>query len=138
MKRVEGLYDTCSENKGAVQLRLLLCFRICKTGFLMTRLNYLATPGLEGIKIFSCSSLLSMKFILLMNVKMHKINGILIFEPRRDKTNVLHLRKQRRSLIYYYYYCDQHRSYGEADQRLCFSYVDSTISFLSKSESSSL
>ena len=57
----------------------------------MTRLNYLATPGLEGIKIFSCSSLLSMKFILLMNVKMHKINGILIFEPRRDKTNALHL-----------------------------------------------
>ena len=37
IKKVEGLYDLCSENKGADQLRgdreadLRLCFRICKT-----------------------------------------------------------------------------------------------------------
>ena len=33
---------------------------------------------------------------------------------------------------------DQLRGYGEADQRLCFRYIDSTIPLLSKSEISSL
>ena len=45
IKKVEGLYYLCRENKGADQFRgdieadLRLCFRICKkAGFLMTRL----------------------------------------------------------------------------------------------------
>ena len=45
IKKVEGLYYLCSENKGADQLRgyrksdLRLCFRIMQNvGFLMTRL----------------------------------------------------------------------------------------------------
>ena len=46
-----------------------------------------------------------------------------IFEPRREKTGYLHMRKQRRR--------------SEADQRLCFRYVDSAIPILSKSEVSS-
>ena len=33
---------------------------------------------------------------------------------------------------------DQHRGYREADQRLCFRFIDSTIPLLSKSEISSL
>ena len=36
-------------------------------------------PGPEVIKLFSCSTQLSMKFILLINVKMPTIGGILIF-----------------------------------------------------------
>ena len=50
-----------------------------------------------------------------------------IFEPRHEKTNVLRMRKQRRRL-----------AYREADQRLCFRCLDSTIPLLSKSEISSL
>ena len=44
-------------------------------------------------------------------------------EPRHEKTNILHMRKQRRR---------------EADQRLCFRYIESTIPLLSKSKISSL
>ena len=36
-------------------------------------------PGPEVIKLFSCSTQLSMKFILLINVKMPTIVGILTF-----------------------------------------------------------
>ena len=47
-----------------------------------------------------------------------------IYEPRREKTGFLHMRKQR------------HRSasHREADQRLCFRYIDSTIPPLHKYE----
>ena len=38
-----------------------------------------STPGLEVIKLFSCSTQLSMKFFLLINVKMPTIVGILTF-----------------------------------------------------------
>ena len=38
-----------------------------------------SVPGPEVIKLFSCSTLLSTKFILLINVKMPTIVGILIF-----------------------------------------------------------
>ena len=50
-------------------------------------------------------------------------------EPRHKKTNILHMRKQRRRSA-----LGNH----EADQRLCFRYIDSTIPLLSKSEISSL
>ena len=36
-------------------------------------------PGLEDIKLFSCSTQLSMEFFLLINVKMPTIVGILTF-----------------------------------------------------------
>ena len=49
---------------------------------------------------------------------------LLINEPRYEKTGFLHMRKQRRN--------------READQRLCFRYIDRTIPLLSKSETSSL
>ena len=44
--------------------------------------NYLTEneiPGLEVIKLFPCSNQLSMKFIMLINVKMSTIVGILTF-----------------------------------------------------------
>ena len=37
------------------------------------------TPGPEVIKLFSCSTQLSIKFIMLINVKMPTIVGILTF-----------------------------------------------------------
>ena len=40
-------------------------------------------PGPEVIKLFSCSTQLSMKFVLLINVKMPTIVGILTFMSRK-------------------------------------------------------
>ena len=51
------------------------------------------------------------------------------YEPRREKTRFLHMRKQR---------CRSACSNREADQRLCFRYIDSTIPLLPKSKISSL
>ena len=42
------------------------------------------TPGPEVIKLFSCSTQLSIKFFLLINVKMPTIVGILIFMSRKN------------------------------------------------------
>ena len=41
-------------------------------------------PGPEVIKLFSCSTQLSMKFFLLINVKMPTIVGILTFMSRKN------------------------------------------------------
>ena len=41
-----------------------------------------ASPGTEIIQLFSCSAQLSLKFILLINVKMPTIVGILTFISR--------------------------------------------------------
>ena len=51
-------------------------------------------------------------------------------EPRRKKTGFLHMRKNKDA--------DQLRGNREADQRLCFRYIDSTMPLVSKSEISSL
>ena len=40
---------------------------------------YIASPGREVIKLFSCSVQQRLKFILLINVKMPTIVGILTF-----------------------------------------------------------
>ena len=44
--------------------------------------SIVAFQGLNAIKLFSCSTKLSMKFILLINVKMPTIIGILTFISR--------------------------------------------------------
>ena len=51
--------------------------------------------GPEVIKIFSCSAQLSMKFFLLINVKMPTIVGILTFISR--KNNIIGLSKAAES-----------------------------------------
>ena len=43
---------------------------------------FLFAPGLEVIKLFSCSAQLRLKFILLINVKMPTVVGILTFISR--------------------------------------------------------
>ena len=50
---------------------------------------FFSKPGPEVIKNFSCSTQLSMKFFLLINVKMQTIVGILTFMNR--KNNILGL-----------------------------------------------
>ena len=51
---------------------------IFKTDFSNAPMNEIS-PGPEVIKLFSCSTQLSTKFILLINVKMPTIVGILTF-----------------------------------------------------------
>ena len=58
----------------------------------------------------------------------HEIQIAQTYDLRHERTNILHMRKQRRGSA----------SRREADQRLCFHYIDSTIPLLSKSEISSL
>ena len=53
------------------------------------------TPGLEVIKLTSCSTQLSMKFFLLINVKMPTIVGILKFMSR--KNGILSLSESEKS-----------------------------------------
>ena len=57
-------------------------------------------------------------------------------EPSHERTNVLQMRKQRRRSASRF--ADQLRGNREADQRLYFRYIDSTIPLLSQSEISSL
>ena len=52
-------------------------------------------PGPEVIKLFSCSTLLSMKFFLLINVKMPTTIGILTLTSR--KNTILGLSKPEKS-----------------------------------------
>ena len=51
------------------------------------------------------------------------------FEPRREKINIFHMQNKD---------ADQLRGNHEADQRLCFPCIESTIPLLSKPEISSL
>ena len=53
--------------------------------------------GPEVIKLFSCSTQLSIKFFLLINVKMPTIVGILTFVSR--KNSILGLSESEKSLI---------------------------------------
>ena len=56
-----------------------------------------AKPSPEVIKLFSCSTQLSMKFFLLINVKMPTIVGILTFMSR--KNSILGLSESEESQI---------------------------------------
>ena len=77
---------------------------------------FLHSPVLQFTKIKCCG-----------NVHDDKITKI--YEPRGEKTAFCICKNKD---------ADQFRGNREADQRLCFRYMDSTIPFLSKSEISSL
>ena len=55
---------------------------VFKQRYLYTAQSFIRIPGPEVIKLFSCSTQLSLKFILLINVKMPTIVGILTFISR--------------------------------------------------------
>ena len=59
-------------------------------------------PGPELIKLFSCSTQLSMKFFLLINVKMPTIVGILTFMSR--KNSILGLSEPIKAEFLHYFY----------------------------------
>ena len=63
-------------------------------------------PGPEIIKLLSCSSQLSMKFLLLINLKMPTIVGILTFISM--KNSILGLSEHKKSWISWYVYTYEH------------------------------
>ena len=63
-------------------------------------------PGPEVIKLFSCSTQLSMEFFLLINVKMPTIVGILTFMS--GKNSILGLSELKTSRISWYFYTYEH------------------------------
>ena len=62
-----------------------------------TPVSPIIKPGLDVIKLFSCSTQLSMKFFLLINIKMPIIVGILTFMSR--KNSILGLSEPNKSRI---------------------------------------
>ena len=63
-------------------------------------------PGPEVIKLFSCSTQLSMKFFLLRNVNMPTIVGILTVMSR--KNSILDFFEPKKSRISWYFYTYEH------------------------------
>ena len=55
--------------------------------------------GTEVIKLFPCSTQLSMKFILLINVKMLTIDGILTFISMINTTSEILLKQETSSFV---------------------------------------
>ena len=69
---------TCSQGQQSLTRNDQHVIRITgKPGFTGTKLDI--KPGSEVIKLFSCSTQLSMKFSLLINMKMPTVVGIFIF-----------------------------------------------------------
>ena len=58
------------------------------------------------MKLFSCSTQLSMKFFLLINVKMPTIVGILTFLS--GKNSILGLSEPKKGRVSRYFYIEQH------------------------------
>ena len=66
----------------------------------------MSQPSPNVIKLFSCSTQLSMKFSLLINVKMPTIVGILTFKS--GKNSILGLSELKISQISCYFYTYEH------------------------------
>ena len=86
----------CQHQGVAISKLLLSSFDL---GFIFTEGRNLFNhePGPEVIKLFSCSAQLSMKFFLLINVKMPTIVGILTLMSR--KNNILGLTEPEKCCI---------------------------------------
>ena len=85
-------------------------------------LNSFSTEKLTKSK---CQVSIVVKYLSILN---HLTKVETIFEPHHEKTHVCICENKD---------ADQLRGNREADQRLCFHYIDSTIPLLSKSEISS-
>ena len=79
-----------------------------KTNLLQVTLFYpsRSNPGPEIIKLLSCSTHVSMKIFLLINVKMPTIVGILTFISR--KNSFLGLPEPEKSCLSWYFYAYEH------------------------------
>ena len=63
-------------------------------------------PGLEVMKLSSCSTQLSMKFFMLINIKMPTVVGILTFMS--GKNSILCLSEPEKSQSSEYFYTYEH------------------------------
>ena len=68
------------------------------------RLIWLSESGLEVLKLFSCSTQVSMEFFLLINVKMPTIVGILTFMSMKNSIPGLSEPKKAEFLDIFYTY----------------------------------
>ena len=75
LRSFDYLMNTIKNHKSAVSLQEDLQTDESR----VSRVRSQVKPGPEVIKLFSCSTQLSMKFIMLINNKMPTIVGILIF-----------------------------------------------------------
>ena len=64
---------------------------------------YRESPGPEVIKMFSCSTQLSIKIFLLINVKMPTVVGILTFMSR--ESSILGLSEPEKKLNFFVFLC---------------------------------
>ena len=117
-KAVKGLAKTKPSINSAViaQLILRICFRICKRRCFLRR-------GSKSLESSTCPGLTA------------QIQDSSTADWKNDKSRVV---RKPAFCICENKDADQLRGNREADQRLCFRYIDSTIPLLSKSEISSL
>ena len=93
----EAQKSCCCQHGISVPINCVLVKVFHRVGrALSNKLSYTWT-GPEVIKLFSCSTQLSMKFFLLINVKMPTMVGILTFVSR--KNSILGLSESEKSLI---------------------------------------
>ena len=79
--RVSDHYRPTSETQCEVRLAYgPIVARLYTNVSILSGEQDIGNPGPEVIKLFSCSTQLSMKFIMVINVKMPTIVGILIFK----------------------------------------------------------
>ena len=74
--------------------------------FIISGLSLGIIPGPEVIKLFSCSTQLSVKFFLLINVKMPIIVGILTFMG--GKNSILNLSEPKKAEFIDIFYTSEH------------------------------
>ena len=65
-------------------LRVPICYNAYVIGNIRSEFEKSHLPGLEVIKLFSCSTQLSMEFFMLINVKMPTVVGILTFMSMKN------------------------------------------------------
>ena len=70
---------------------MLLCRNKKIIPELLSNTHHIRASGPEVIKLFPCSTQLSMKFLLLINVKMPTTVGILTFMSRKNSITVFTL-----------------------------------------------
>ena len=133
---LEGLYYLCSENKGADQTDLRLCFRICKNPVFSLRGSY-SHASLS----YNCTSTSALRLLTIACLCIQlKINWASFWENRSSGVSTrshanwdvqpLKMARDLKFLIYkieiLFYLCsentgaDQLFSYCAADLRLCF------------------
>ena len=86
----QTIRENCSNHITLIQCAVWTCvimndfLEFFDNIYMYTYMSQRDRPGPEVIKLFSCSTQLSMKFFLLINVKMPTFVGILTFMSRKN------------------------------------------------------